>query len=390
MNENRPLVLQVITRMNVGGPARHVMALRSALSDRFRIRVVGGQEDADEGSFITPSDIFIPELHRAIRPLDELKAYRKLVVLFRELSPDIVHTHTSKAGVLGRLAARRAKVPALVHTFHGHVLEEYFGRVSSAAIAFTETSLARRTDALVAVSESVKSSLVQRGIGKGARWDVLPLTLDLTEISQSSLSRQEARRALGWPAGPPIVALIGRLAPIKDHETFLAAASEVKRRHPTCMFAVVGGGERRRWVHNQARRVLGDSALLETWIFDLAALYRAVDIVTLTSRNEGTPVALIEAGAAGLPVVATDVGGVRDVVLDGTTGILTESGNVVQIAEAISNLLSDPQLSSRLGGAARTWIEERHGTERLRAEMTELYEEVIRASSYMRNLSDRG
>lgn len=377
MTGERPLVLQVITRMNVGGPARHVLALQSALADRFRIRIVRGREDADEGVLSSPGDIYIPELHRAVHPLDDLKAHRRLAGLFRQLSPDIVHTHTSKAGVLGRLAARRAKVPALVHTFHGHVLDEYFARVPSEAIRLTEKSLARHTDALIAVSESVKTSLIQRGVGRATRWSVLPLALDLSDIDNSSISRSEARRIMGWPETGPIVAVIGRLAPIKDHETFLTAANEVKSRYADCLFAIVGDGERRGRIHTEARRLLGDSALLEKWTFNLAALYRAVDVVVLTSRNEGTPVALIEAGAAGLPVVATDVGGVRDVVLDGTTGILAEAGNAKAVAEGIATLLADRACAGRMGEAAKKRIGERHGPERLKAAMTSLYEEVL-------------
>src|SRR5207245_2820341 len=256
----------------------------------------------------------ISALRRETDFVADARAVRALGQLMRRRRPDIVHTHTTTAGGLGRIAARRAKVPITVHTFHGHVLSGYLSGAQTRALATAERFLARRTDVLVSVSERVRDDLLSLGIGRPSQWRVVPLGLELGDLLSGPAPAAEARRALELPGEAPLVGIVGRLAAIKDHPTFLAMAASVAHRHPEAHFVVAGDGALRPAMESSAKEMLGDRVHFLGWATDLPALYGALDVVVLTSRNEGTPVALIEAAAAGRPVVATAVGGVPAVV----------------------------------------------------------------------------
>lgn len=375
------VVAQVITRLNVGGPARHALLLTRSLEKRgFHNLLISGSEGLREGR-LDPLDpngsISVPTLHREVSLSDDLRTYFTLRRLFRLRRPAIIHTHMAKAGALGRLAAGAVPESVVLHTFHGHVLESYFGRLKEKAFMASERALARRSDVLVAVAPQTRDQLLDFGIGRPNQWRIVPLGLELESFLTDVPPRRVARIRIGLPESGPIVGIVGRLVKIKDHETFLRAAMEVSLAEPSCTFAVAGDGPLRPELEQLAVSVLPGRVKFLGWVSDLPSLYAALDVVVLTSRNEGTPVALIEAGAAKRPVVATDVGGVSEVVLQGGTGFLAAVGDVSSIARKILILLRDPERSREMGERARVHVVARFSATRLVNEMENLYLELL-------------
>jgi glycosyltransferase involved in cell wall biosynthesis len=373
--------MRVITRLNIGGPARHAILLAEAMGGRgFDPHLVWGSVSPGEGELPVPEGVaatYVPELRRELHPADDIRATRTLQRLIRRHRPTIVHTHLAKAGALGRVAARRAGVPIVVHTFHGHVLEGYFSGAKSRAFLVAERSLARKSDALVAVSSAVRDELLDLEIGRSEQWRVIPLGLDLGELLTREVGAAESRAALRLPVDGAVVGIVGRLTAIKDHVTFLEAAARVARERQDVTFVVAGDGELRSELEVRARELLGDRCRFLGWVVDLPALYAALDVVVLTSRNEGTPVALIEAGAAGTPAVATRVGGVADVVRDGLTGLLVPPGEGDAVAAGVSALLDDPGRARAFGAAARQEVHDRFTIDRLADDLATLYRELL-------------
>ncbi len=374
-----PRVLRIITRLNVGGPARQAAWLHHRLPELGLIhRLVTGVEEPGEG-WIDPGTAGVTEISDLRRPIDpraDRRAFLALQRLTRSWQPDLVHTHLAKAGALGRVAARRARVPATVHTFHGHVLDGYFHPALARTFVEVERRLARRTDALVAVSPEIRDELLDLGIGRPPQWRVIPVGLDLASLLAPGPDPAAARARLGLPAAGPVVGIVGRLTAIKDHATFLAAAARILETHPGVTFAVAGDGPSRADVDAAAAK-LGERVVMLGWVQDLPALYAALDVVALSSRNEGTPVSLIEAGAARRPVVSTRVGGVPQVVVDGETGLLVPAQDAAAFAGAVGALLDDPARAAAMGAAGRAHVRERFDAERLARDLIELYEELL-------------
>ena len=322
--------------------------------------------------------VVIPELGRAIHPARDLTALIKLVRLFRALRPDIVHTHTAKAGTLGRLAARLARVPVKIHTFHGHVLEGYFSRPVTRAFLEIERRLARTTDRLVTVSPRLKAQLLAMGIGRPEQVEVVPLGLDLERFRRARPASPTLRPSLGLAEGAPLLGIVGRLVPIKDHVTLFQALARLHAEGPAVHLVVVGDGEERARLEGLASSLgLGLRIHFLGWRLDLEAIVGELDVVICASRNEGTPVALIEAMAAGIPVLSTDVGGVADLVTHGLTGWLVSPGDPDAMASGIRHLLDDGPLRGRLAAAGRDVALDRHDVARLISRVEALYAAVV-------------
>jgi glycosyltransferase involved in cell wall biosynthesis len=381
----RPRILRATTRLNIGGPARQAIFLTDELRHRgFDTRLVWGSSGVNEGTITPPARVpntFVPWLGRELRPLDDLRAAMALAGIVRRWHPDIVHTHLAKAGALGRAVAVRAHVPVIVHTFHGHVLQDYFSSLKTAAFAKVERALAARTDALIAVAPWVRDELLAMGIGTEDRWHVIPVGVDLTPLLEDRPALSQARAILDLPDRGPVVGIVGRLAPVKDHRTFLRAAVQISTEYPDATFVVAGDGPDRAALHDEARAVLGDRVRFLGWVNDLPSLYAACDVVTLTSRMEGTPVALIEAAAAGRPVVATDVGGVAEVVRDGSTGFTVPAGDDAAVAAAVLSLLRDPDRARAMGEAGAAHVRARFSRDRMANDLTALYGELLGRSA---------
>jgi glycosyltransferase involved in cell wall biosynthesis len=373
----------VVTRLNVGGVTRQIHLLNGALASHgFQPSVVFGREGSREGRIDLdgPNALELTELARGPRLLKDARTYREIGQMLRDQRPSVVHTHLAKAGTLGRIAARRAHVPVVVHTFHGHVLRGYFTPFISRAFLEVERKLALRTDVLIAVSESVRDDLLSLGVGTPPKWRVIPVGVGLDAFMGELPDHASARAALGLPVNGPLVGIVGRLAPVKDPVTFLAAAALIRRMRPDVSFVIAGDGELRGFVEQRARELLGDRVRFLGWVEDLPKLYAALDVVVLTSRNEGTPMSLIEAGAAGRPVVATSVGGVREVVEDGRTGWLVPAGDEHAIAARVLDLVEDPGRGRAFSEAARRLVVGRFSADRMVADHAALYEELLERS----------
>jgi glycosyltransferase involved in cell wall biosynthesis len=374
-------VMRVITRLNIGGPARHALLLAGTMESRgYPSHLVWGRISPGEGEFPVPEGTpatYVPHLRRELHPVDDAVAWKKLEQLMQVHTPTIVHTHLAKGGALGRIAARRANVPVVVHTFHGHVLEGYFSGARSRAFLAAERWLARKSDALIAVSTAIRDQLLDLGIGQPDQWRVIPIGLDLGDLLTTKVDAAVARTMLGLPVAGPVVGIVGRLTAIKDHDTFLDAAARLARERPDLTFVVAGDGELRPRLEARAKELLGDRSRFLGWSMDLPALYAALDVVVLTSRNEGTPVALVEAGAAGRAAVATRVGGVPDVVRDGKTGLLVPPGDPDAVAAGVSALLDDPGRARNFGEAARRDVSAIFTIDRLADDLADLYSELL-------------
>ena len=369
-------VLRVIARLNVGGPALQATVLSRGLDrERFEQRLLAGRVGAGEGDYVTlrASDLPVQQidgLGRDPRPWSDGHAFAAISRAIRDHRPHIVHTHTSKAGVLGRLAAWRRRVPATVHTFHGHHLVGYFSPAVTRAVVEAERRLARRTTRLVAVGAQVRDDLLAAGIGRPEQFSVVAPGVELP----TPPDRAAARAALDIPDDRPVVCFVARLTRVKRPDRFADAVLDVARRHPSLVVLVAGEGEE---LEDLRRRLapLGRSARFLGWREDVEVVYAASDVAVLTSDNEGMPVSLIEAQHCGVPAVTTRVGSAGEVVVDGVTGLVT-AVSADAVADAVDRLLRDPQLRARMSTAARERAAAQFGAGRLVADITALYESI--------------
>ncbi len=383
---DRPIrIARVIARLNVGGPAQHVILLTTGMDRaRFPTTLITGTVGREEGDLSPMARArgveltVIPALGPAIRPMHDAMALGTLVRLFRHLRPDIVHTHTAKAGTLGRLAARLAGVPRIVHTFHGHVLEGYFTPAATQFFVRIERVLARRTDRIITVSPRLRQTLLAMGIGRPEQVEVIPLGLELDRFLRIPRGQAALRSSLRIPDGAPLLGIVGRLVPIKDHPTLLQAITLFPDGGQAPHLLVVGDGERREELQRLTHHLgLASRVHYLGWRDDLDAILGGLDVVICCSRNEGTPVALIEAMAAGVPVISTDVGGVADLVAHGETGWLVPPGDPAALARGIGKLLGDPGLCRRLVATARPVALEKHHIKGLIPRMEGVYAKVL-------------
>jgi len=379
-------VLRVIARMNVGGPAYHVALLSGRLDpNRYEVLLLAGRVGPGEASSDDLAERYgarLRHVHSLGPELHPLRDARALVALIREVRrfrPHIVHTHTAKAGLLGRVAALAVRPrPVIVHTYHGHVLSGYFGPVLTAVFRALERLLARVSDCLIGVSQATVDELVGMRIASRERFRVVRLGLDLGRFL--SLERAEGlgfRRELGLRDEDVLAVFVGRLVPIKRVEMLLDAVALARQSQPELHLAVVGDGDLRPALERHAAEPgWGGAVAFVGYRSDLEQIVAAADIAVLSSVNEGTPVALIEAAAAGKPGVATDVGGVSEIVTP-DTGRLVPSADTAAFAHALVELCSDAEARRRLGAAARAHVELAFGAERLLADVDQLYQELM-------------
>lgn len=376
-------VLRIIARMNIGGPALHATLLADGLDpDRYETRLLTGAPDATEGDYLQltghrPANLIqIDSLGREISIGRDTRAYRDIARVIRDFRPDIVHTHTAKAGLLGRLAAYANRVPIIVHTFHGHVLRGYFSRPKQLMFVQAERALARTSTRLIAVSEKVRDELLSMRVGRHDRFEIVHLGFDLDGFVRAEAHQGQIRQSLGLSPATRTVGIIARLVPIKAHEVFLDMAAEIVKRQPDVAFLIVGDGERRGALESAARdRGLGARVHFLGWRADVDRVYADLDVVVLTSRNEGSPVALIEAMASARPVVATRVGGVAELV--GEAGLLTDVDDAPALAHAVLRLFDDPALARGLGERGRHRVVPAYSRDRLVHDIDTLYQRLI-------------
>ena len=386
-------VVRVITRLNIGGPSIQAIELTIRLSGRgYRTVLAHGALDKGEGDmrYLAESRaaaghemVEVPALRRPVAPVDDVRAAVQLFRLLRRVRPAVVHTHMAKAGAVGRLAAlaynrtvphmQRAR---LVHTYHGHVLEGYFSPAKTRAFIGIERLLARATDRIIAISPHVRDSLLHEfRVGHADQYRLVPLGFDLAPLAAvDDAARRAARVALNIPADAHVISTVGRLTAIKEHARFLEAAAIVAAGDPAALMLIVGDGELRAELEWTAKALgVAERTRFLGWRRDLATIYGASDVFLLTSRNEGTPVALIESLAAGVPGVSTDVGGVRDVIDSDRIGRLAPLGDARALADGVEYFLSNPARRRAAGEQGRASVLARYGLDRLLNDIDALY-----------------
>ncbi|RKY21490.1 MAG: hypothetical protein DRQ55_04135 [Planctomycetota bacterium] len=377
-----PEVVRIIARMNLGGPARHVLRIDAPLRARgWHTTLVTGRVAADELDLSEEARrlgmevVVVPELGRAPRLGRDLRALAALRRLIRSRRPALVHTHTAKAGTLGRLAtARMRRRPARVHTFHGHVLSGYFGPLMSGTVAQVERVLARHTDRLVAVSARVRDELLACGVGRPDQYALVPPGIDLERTRPDRRAGLALRARLGCDEDTLLVGLIGRLAAVKDP---LLAVDAFVRRGPQARPAhllVMGEGA----LGADVRASLA-SRSDATWLAprdDLTAVWGALDLCLLSSRNEGLPQVATEALAAGVPVLAPDVGGLSELVTSGHDGLVLPRH---ELPAALDHLLARPDELSRLARGAAEFDARRHRAEAVADGLSAVYARALDA-----------
>ncbi|MCP4642753.1 MAG: glycosyltransferase family 4 protein [bacterium] len=380
-------VAHIITRLCAGGAQENTFhTVRLANHERFEVDLVSGPTLGHEGSIedrVRAADIDIirePHLVRDVAPFRDLKAYGNLIRFLREGHYDIVHTHTSKAGYIGRMAAARADVPIVVHTPHGHIFHGYFTRLVTGVFNAMERQAARRTDAFIALTERGIDEHLSHGIGRRDQWRAIFSGIDVSPYDDALRRRAETRAELGVGDDEILVGGVGRLEPVKGFAYFVQAAARIAEAVPHARFVLAGDGALATELRAQADP-LGDRLRFLGFRTDIAELMAAMDIFILPSLNEGMGRVLLECGAAGTPAVATAVGGVPDTLDDGSTGLLVPARDPDAIADAAIALAGDPTRREEMGRNARAKVIPDYGLERMVERIEALYEHLIKEKS---------
>jgi glycosyltransferase involved in cell wall biosynthesis len=388
-------VLRIIARLNVGGPAQQVGVLSERLArhgcDTLVVHGAIGEGEADGEPGVRARHVKtlqLPSLRRKLAPGADLVSWWRLISVMRACEPDIIHTHTAKAGTLGRLAALvynvtrpRAKRALVVHTFHGHVLSGYFGPAASRLARLTEWGLAGVGDVVLTLSPRQRHDIVHRfRIAPEHKVRIVPPAVDIEPLLGVGPPNAAARVRRGFPPDAFVIGYVGRFAPIKDLATLLRAFGVVAERLPQARLMLVGGGETRGELERLTTTLGMDGRVVFSgWLNTLADVYEVCDVVALSSLNEGTPLTVIEAMAAGRPVVATAVGGVPDLVEDGVTGLLVPAGDGVALARALLELGEDECARAKMRLAGRERAERQFHPDRATSEVMRVYSEALAA-----------
>ncbi len=387
LNREKIKILRIIARLNVGGPAIQAISLNRELNnDEFESTLVYGTVSEGEEDITkfpgmqVERGILLPGLGRELHPLKDISNLLALIRIVRRERPDIIHTHTAKAGAVGRVAGVLCGVPILIHTFHGHVFHGYFSPLKTPIFKLIEKTLAAFTTRVITISPAQKEE-IQSLLGLSEKkFVVIPLGFNLDKFEKcKELSSGEFRKAIN--AGPEdvVITIVGRIVPIKNHALFLKVARLLLEKHNNLRFAIVGGGELQEQTEALARQLgISERVVFAGWWSEIEKVYADTDITVLTSDNEGTPVCLIESLSAGVPVVSTDVGGVRDVVNDGESGLIALPADSSSLFAAIDELILNPELRMRMGERGRIAMRQRYSFDKLKSDIIAFYKNLLR------------
>tara|TARA_B100001758_G_C18404814_1_gene611343 strand:- start:698 stop:1885 length:1188 start_codon:yes stop_codon:yes gene_type:complete len=389
MNKKKKIkILRIINRFNIGGPTYNATFLTGFLSDQFETLLVGGLPEKGEADSLHILEEYgvkatlLPEMKRKPNFFSDKKALKKLKEIINEYKPDIVHTHASKAGALGRKAAFDCSVPIVLHTFHGHVFHSYFGKVKTRLFRFIEQQLAKRSTGIIAISEIQKKELTETyKICSKSKVRVIPLGFDLEKFRKNKKeNRKKIRDQYGLNEDDVVIAIIGRLAPIKNHDFFLDVVKKVsKSRKKNIVFLIVGDGELKDSISKNVDQMKqeGIDIRMTSWVKNINEFNAGMDIICLTSNNEGTPVSLIEAQASGVPVISTDVGGVKNIVNDEQTGFVIKIGDIDTYALKMMLLIDDKNLRNQFSSKGWEYVGNKYNYKNLADNMEKYYLELL-------------
>lgn len=383
-------ILRIINRFNIGGPTYNATFLTAFLGDDYETMLVGGlpEEGESDSLFILEkygvTPVLIDEMVREPNIKSDRKAYKKLKEIIREFKPDIVHTHASKAGALGRKAASACKVPVIVHTFHGHVFHSYFGNLKTTLFKMIERNLAKKSTGIVAISEIQKQELTAiHKICPSEKVKVIQLGFDLLPFHEKRKTQRIAvREQYGLKETDIAIAIVGRIAAIKDHSFFLDVIEGVlNKTTKSIQVFIVGDGPDRISIEERVIEInqkFNDCIVMTSWIKDIGTFNAGMDILCLTSKNEGTPVSLIEAQAANIPVVTTDVGGVRDIIDVDQTGFVVPQGDLNLYTEKLLELCEDEKTREKMSQNGWNYVHEKFHYTTLVQNMDRYYRELLK------------
>jgi glycosyltransferase involved in cell wall biosynthesis len=384
-------VLRIINRFNLGGPTYNATYLTAYLSNDFETRLIGGSHEEHEGesTFILEQHgvkyEILESLQREIDFSKDKEALASLRKIIREYKPDVVHTHASKAGVLGRRAAYKEGVPVIVHTFHGHVFHSYFGKLKTLLYKTIERRMAKKSDAIIAISEIQKDELVnQHKIVAENKVEVIPLGFDLSRFQENNVAKRKTFRE-NYSLGEDTIAIgiIGRLTAIKNHQLFFEAVNNIiNTLDKNIKVFVIGDGELKNELEHHCNQIEGlhkkEIFVFTSWIKNIDQALPGLDIVGLSSFNEGTPVSLIEAQSANVPVITTNVGGVKNVVNDGETGIIVDSFDPKIYGEKLKVLVESSEIREKMSQNGWNHVQDKFHYLRLCKDVEELYLRLLK------------
>jgi len=392
-----PKVLRIINRLNLGGPTHNVAYLTKYLDERYETMLLSGTIDSTEESSefliknldLTPS--YINNMQRELHPIRDYAAYKQIKKIIQEFQPDIVHTHAAKAGAVGRLAAAHCKVPIILHTFHGHIFHSYFHPLKTKIFLEIERYLAKKTTAIIAISNIQKQELCQTyKIAPCEKFTVIPLGFDLEKFNANKeLKRADFRKKWKIADDEIAIGIVGRMVPVKNHTMFLTAFSKLlKMTNKKVKAIIIGDGECRLEIESKIhelnlnacdeKNLRSDASVVFcSWIKDVENAYPGLDIIALTSLNEGTPVSLIEAQAAGVPIVTTDVGGIKDIVIENETAFIVDSNDVDQFSHYLHLLTENEPLRKEISSKGFSHVNHKFSATRLAQDMTKLYDKLM-------------
>jgi glycosyltransferase involved in cell wall biosynthesis len=394
-------VLRILNRLIIGGPAKNAIYLTKYMQPEFETMLVTGGHDVNEegANFLATENgvepYCIPEMQRNISFNNDWIAFQKLKKIIKEFKPDIVHTHAAKSGALGRMAAKQCRVPVIVHTFHGHVFHSYFDSLKTKAFITAERQLAKFSDAIVAISNIQEKELVDDfKIAPKSKFRVIPLGLDLDIfLTDQEIKRKKFRNEFQIDDETIAIGIVGRLVPVKNHSLFLKGLKNVLEKSNRKIKAfIVGDGETRKAIQEEAclmgikysihtDNIHQHPLVFTSWRTDIDVIYAGLDIVALTSLNEGTPVSLIEAQTSGMPIVSTRVGGISDVVLENVSALLSDINNEEEFKNNLLKMVEDDQLRNSFKEAGRINVLNKFTYHLLVADMKELYFELLEKKS---------
>lgn len=396
-----PKVLRIINRLNLGGPTYNVAYLSKYLAPEYETLLVAGMKDESEASseFIVNNmglkPIYIRDMHRNINLLNDYIAYKQIKKLIKDYKPDIVHTHAAKAGAIGRLAAHHCKVPVIIHTFHGHVFHSYFrNQLKTKIFIALERMLAGISSKIIAVSNKQKEELASTyRICQENKIEVVPLGFDLSRFqADQKEKRLSFRKKYNLDENEIAIGIIGRIVPIKNHSLFLKAFKQLRTSTKKKLRAfIVGDGEDRSKIESLAQELdisyttATDNEVAKkkpltftSWIKEVDWVIAGLDIITLTSKNEGTPVSLIEAQAANKPIVTTKVGGIEDIIIPNVTALLSENDSVDSFSNNILKLVEDVSLRQQMSQNGWNHVKDNFDYLQLVRKTKELYDNLLR------------
>lgn len=375
----------VITRLDRGGAPDLLLSIINHLDpNRYDISLISGLtlhplSGIQEISQKNIKLIFVPCLRREINPLLDIKACFKLYRIFKEERFDIVHTHTAKAGVLGRITARLAGIKKIAHLPHGHNFYGYFGPLRTKLATILERFIAHFTDRLIVLTELEKQDFLKFKVGKISKIVVINSGLNLDRYRQAVIDRVKVKEEFSVQENEFLVGMIGRLEPVKGPQYFVEASTLVCKEFPQTKFLVAGDGRLKPELEFQARRLgVYDRFIFTGWREDIPEILPILDILVLPSLNEAVGRILIEAGACGIPVIASRVGGIPEIVKDNQTGVLVAAGDPPRLAEAIILLLKDRERRLRMGENARAWVDGKFSAENMADKFAKVYEELVK------------